>query len=452
MHGLRCLCHPRWLGRVFSTWQPVVYRLGVAAGRGQAFPMTSKRSWNPWGRRGVAAVGAAAVGTALVLALASPADAVVPSRNAWRGTYLVTLDTQPVPQKDIGAVVAKSSLKNPKTNYGVDAYTVLYGTVDADGLPTVASGLVVLPRNGGGTVSPLVFEHGTRTARTGVATRDKANDDWYTALLIGSTGYAAVAPDYLGLGYGPGYHPYLNAATETSASLDLLRAARTVAAQHGRELDANVRVTGFSQGGQAAMALAKALRSGADPRLRLAGVATISGPFDVQYAEIPAGLATRTLDQPDTSFYLAYATVSMNRLFHIYRDPSEVFKAPYDKTVESLFDGTHEEPSIFRALPPNPDDLLTESYRQQLLDPHGQLLKAFQASDGTCAGWRPDVPVQLFAASGDEQVAFANSQNCQQQLRASGADVPLVDLGGIHHFDTRDQAVSMVLDWFAHQH
>ncbi|GAA4545349.1 lipase family protein [Amycolatopsis samaneae] len=400
------------------------------------------------------AVAAAAMGAALVLATASPAvaDTAVPTRNAWRGTYLATLDTQSVPQKDIGAVVARSSLVNPKTNYGVDAYTVLYGTVDTNGFPTVASGLVVLPRNGGGAVSPLVFEHGTRSARAGVATRDETNADRYTALLIGSTGYAAVAPDYLGLGYGPGYHPYLNAATETSASLDLLRAARTLAARHGRELDANVRVTGFSQGGQAAMALAKALRSGADPRLRLAGVATISGPFDIQYAEIPAGLVTRTLDQPGTAFYLAYATVSMNRLFHVYRDPSEVFKAPYDKTVESLFDGTHEEPEIFRALPANPDDLLTDDYRRRLLNPRGQLLQAFQASDGTCAGWRPDVPVRLFAASGDEQVAFANSQNCRQQLHASGADVPLVNLGDIHHFDTRDRAVPMMLDWFTHQH
>ncbi|SFW74546.1 Secretory lipase [Amycolatopsis australiensis] len=400
------------------------------------------------------AVASAALGVALVLASASPAvaDTAAATRNAWRGTFLATLDTQSVSQKDIGVVVAKSSLTNPKTNYGVDAYTILYGTVDANGFPTTASGLVVLPRDGGGMLRPLVFEHGTRSARTGVATREKTNDDRYTALLIGSTGYAAIAPDYLGLGYGPGYHPYLNAATETSASLDLLRAARTVAGRHGRKLDANVRVTGFSQGGQAAMALAKALQSGVDPRLRLAGVATISGPFDAQYAEIPAGLVTRTLDQPGTAFYLAYATVSMNRLFHVYRDPSEVFKAPYDKTVESLFDGSHEEAVIFPALPANPDDLLTDSYRRRLLNPQGQLLQAFQASDGTCAGWRPSVPMRLFAASGDEQVAFANSQNCQQQLRASGADVPLVNLGGIHHFDTRDRAVPMMLDWFTHQH
>nr|SBO90982.1 Lysophospholipase [Nonomuraea gerenzanensis] len=92
-------------------------------------------------------------------------------------------------------------------------------------------------------------------------------------------------------------------------------------------------VTGFSQGGHAAMALGKALRG--DPAYRLRGVAPISGPYHVRAAELPALLQDR-LDPHSATFYLAYGTVSMNRLHHFYGSPSEVFRDP---AVEQLFDG-----------------------------------------------------------------------------------------------------------------
>ena len=44
--------------------------------------------------------------------------------------------------------------------------------------------------------------------------------------LFASAGYAAVAPDYLGLGTGPGLHPYMDLSSEVTASVDMLDAGR----------------------------------------------------------------------------------------------------------------------------------------------------------------------------------------------------------------------------------
>ncbi len=122
----------------------------------------------------------------------------------------------------------------------------------------------------------------------------------------------------------------------------MLRAARVVAARVHRQLESKIMVTGFSQGGQAASALAHALQHGVGSHLRLRAVAGISGLYDVQHAELPAAL-DGTLNPRLAAFYLAYWVTAMNRFHHLYANPSQAFRDPYDKTIPTLFDGLHSD-------------------------------------------------------------------------------------------------------------
>jgi fermentation-respiration switch protein FrsA (DUF1100 family) len=90
--------------------------------------------------------------------------------------------------------------------------------------------------------------------------------------------------------------------TVASASLDLLKAAKTLAERRKITLDSRILVTGFSQGGHTAMALGAALQR--DPELDVAAIAPVSGPFDLEHAELPATLDGR-LDERVATFYLA---------------------------------------------------------------------------------------------------------------------------------------------------
>ena len=81
---------------------------------------------------------------------------------------------------------------------------------------------------------------------------------------------------------------YEVARTETSASLDLLRAARRLARDTGRHLDGRLFLTGFSQGAAASVAIAHQLRAGGFARLTLVAVGAISGPYELRVAELPA--------------------------------------------------------------------------------------------------------------------------------------------------------------------
>ncbi|MEV0663256.1 hypothetical protein ACIBI3_07485 [Actinomadura luteofluorescens] len=368
-----------------------------------------------------------------------------------RGTVVSVTPVVRMSRSQVRDYLGDEGLASPRPRGGVSGFKVLYRTVSATGRPTLASGVVVLPSETTGTLRAVSFTHGTHAGRSTAGSVAADGQSRIAAIYYAAAGYAGVAPDYLGLGEGPGAHPYLDAASEASASLDMLRAARAVATRQGGGLERRVLVTGFSQGGQAAMALGRQLQSGTDAYLRLGALAPISGTYDLRRAQLPETLrAQSSLDPRVSAFNLAYATVSWNRLHHLYKTPSDVFRAPYDTTVERLFDGGHDESEIFPQLPASPEQLMAPRYLHWLKHPSGALLRAIRAADGTCDR-APDVPIRLYGASGDEQVTFDNTRNCVRALRAHGTRPQVVDYGtgsGTDHFATLHRALPDTLRWF----
>jgi hypothetical protein len=170
------------------------------------------------------------------------------------------------------------------------------------------------------------------------------------AVLYGAAGFATVAPDYLGLGAEAGRQAYLHAATEASASIDALRAARTFARRHSRRMDSRVLVTAFSQGGHAATALGHALQHRAAQRLRLRALAPVSGVFDLQHAEIPA-ILDASLDARISAYNLSALLTSWKPIYHLYGSLHDAIAPRYAERVRWLFDGRHRDPEILAAMP-----------------------------------------------------------------------------------------------------
>lgn len=342
------------------------------------------------------------------------------------------------------AYLAKGKFDTPVHN-GVDAYRVDYRTVGAKGEPTTASGLVVLPRTDSARWRTVSFAHGTLSLKSDAPSVDsQGRPDRARTIMFAAAGYAAIAPDYLGLGDGPGNHPYTHAPTEVSASADLLFAAKSIAAQQHHELDHDVLVTGFSQGGHAAMAFGKALQADAVPGFGLAALAPVSGPYALRDVETPAGLDGRVAPGPAV-FYFAYWLTAMNRIYHLYDNPAEAFQEPYAGKIEGLFDGTHNELTIATSLPITPDLLLTPRFVEWATHPTGAALKAMTDSDSTC-DWTPRVPVQLYAAKADRNVPYANAEHCLQALHSDNAT--LQNLGELDHTNSARVAMPQILTWF----
>lgn len=350
------------------------------------------------------------------------------SRQA-RGTLLSVKPLGRQTRAEVISQAQKQGLETGTARHGVAAYRLTYRTITPEGRPTTASGLLVLPTDGGSRpLPPVVHTHGTLAYR-GYAPSMTDGPDRAVSVLYASAGRAAIAPDYLGLGTGPGRHPYMDARSSASASLDMLRAAHTAARERGATLDRRVSLTGFSQGGQVAMALGRELNRGADRRFRLGMLAPVGGPFDLVGEELP-GMFDGRIDPRSAVFYLSYFLTAQNRLHPLYDDPAEVFRAPYADRVEDLFDGEHPAEEIAGKLPERLEDLVTDTWYQKLRHPSGALLDVLRANDRTC-DWKParGVRIILYSATGDRDVPIANTRSCARQLAGHGARATVVDQG-----------------------
>lgn len=382
--------------------------------------------------------------TATAVPLAT--DSVVHHQVGYRGDLVSAQVIAQLSREQVATYLAGYDLDPASARHGVDLYLVGYRTVGVDGKPTTASALSVLPRTDARTLRTVAWLHGTRAYREYTGSMSE-NLDRAAAVQFAAAGYVTAAPDYLGLGVGPGHHPYMLTKPTVTASIDSLRATRTLAARVGKRLDRKVLVTGFSQGGQASMLVGRALQQGADGYFRLAALAPIAGPHDIRGQELPSALDGR-LDGRSAGFYLGYAMTAWNRSHDIYESPGDAFRAPYDQTVEGLFDGTHTEEEIFAALPATPQELFTDSFLAELANPTGTLRRVLAVNDDACRDWRPRVPVRLYAGTADRDVVFSNSESCQRTLAGSGTKATLVNLGDIDHFTSGHRALPQILTWF----
>lgn len=348
---------------------------------------------------------------------------------AQRGVPIAATAVAGLEAGQVAAFLEEFGLDASRVRSGVDASRLLYRTIDPAGRPTTASALVVLPANGERDLRPVTWLHGTMVYRGDAASVNAASPDRAVAMAFAAAGYAVVAPDYLGLGRGPGFHPYNHAASAVTASVDALRAARSVVEQEDRRLDERVLVTGFSWGGRVTLELGRAIQDGGDPSLGLAALAPISGPYDFS-GTLRAALAGEINAAPQ---YLAYLIVAWNRVYRLYDAPGEAFRAPFAGRVETLFDGHHTDEEIFAGIDTaTPADLFTPAFMERLREPSGALARALREADAS-VDWSPRVPVELYAAAGDRDVPIANAEHAERELRARGAEVRLVDVGEVDH-------------------
>ncbi|MGC9380655.1 alpha/beta hydrolase family protein [Streptomyces sp. MH13] len=384
-----------------------------------------------------------------------PAGSARAAAHGARGTVVSTEHLRTLSAGEVAAELAgdeEGAWDTGTVRYGVDTYRIVYRTVDPHGRPTTASGLLALPRNGERRLRTVSFTHGTELFKGDVASVSTSVWDQAPALTHASAGFATALPDYLGLGLGPGPHPWMDIPSETTAALDMLRASRAVAAEQGRHLRREVFATGFSQGASAALGLARALQERADDWFRLGAVAPVSGAYAFRDVELPALLAGET-EQKASVIYAALTLVAFNRLHHLYDSPAEVFEEDYHRTIEGLFDGTHPGQDVVLGTPDTLEELLTPHGRAMLEHPSGRLAEALRVTDGVCADWTPRAPLRLYHAEGDEQAVTANTAHCRAALRARGVHVRTVDLGtpdygNSRHLGSHQAGTAAVVRWF----
>jgi len=311
---------------------------------------------------------------------------------------------------------------NGLAQYDVANYKIIYNTVDTDGSPTTASGLLSIPLSNCSSLGLVSYDHGTVLRREDVPSRN--NFESTIGKVFASTGYIATMPDYLGLGDNPGIHPYMHAESQATATIDLIRAAREylAASMPNINLNGEVSLTGYSQGGHAAMGTAKYIQdNNLFGEFNVIAAAPASGPYNLAGSQSDVFVQDLPYSNPG---YVVYLLLGMERAYgNIYTHPSDILKAPYDTLIPPFFNGNFDMDTVNQLLPANISGYLQDSVLQAFIaDTVNQQHPIWQAlNKNSNYDWTPTMPIRMYYCTADEQVNYQNALDAETAMLANGA-------------------------------
>jgi hypothetical protein len=322
---------------------------------------------------------------------------------------------------------------NPLFKNGVKYYKVTYLTPDVQGNSSVASGFMAIPDDLTKTYPLLCYQHGTSSEKKDIPSA--LNFESNLTIAFSGMGFMAVTPDYLGLGDSPGIHPYVHAETEASVGVDILRAAREYAEKNQVYLNEQVFVTGYSQGGHAAMALHRKLETELPEEFPVTASSPMSGPYSIGEVMRDFMLSGQEYNRPA---YLINTLISYQYVYgNLFASFQEAFKPEYVEPVQQYYDenislsvlndkliallDSIEGASI-------PIKMIKDSLVQEITNNPSHPVNVAMTANNVY-DWTPKAPTRLFYCQADDQVNFENSLVAEAAMMANGAaSVDAVDI------------------------
>ncbi|MES2128463.1 MAG: prolyl oligopeptidase family serine peptidase [Pseudomonadota bacterium] len=339
--------------------------------------------------------------------------------------------------------------------------TVKYNTVGANGEATDASAAIMVPSGADakctGARPVLLYAHATTVEKTFDMTNLNAyNEARLVAAMFAAQGYIVVAPNYTGYaGSSLAYHPYLVADAQANDMADALRAARLSFAGIGANASARLFITGYSQGGHAALATQRAMQTRFGSEFTVAAVSGMSGPYalietgDAIFGGKPTSGVTTFLPLLINAGQRANAT--------LYTSTGDIYETPFAAGIDNLLPsarslselvGSGKLPAtvLFAkdSLPQasgsavyfGDNNLVKSSYRKAYLDDAAAHPCGASAADPlNCApanflrkfmlkndlrSYVPGVPLMLCGGDQDPTVPYQNTVSALAYFRAGG--------------------------------
>lgn len=331
----------------------------------------------------------------------------------------------------------------------VKIYKIRYNTKDVFNNNTIASGAAFVPTHACDSFPIVAYCHGTVLKKTEVPSAQYQFN--YEGLFFSGKAYVVAMPDYLGLGDNPGFHPYLHAETEATATLDLVKAVREFLADSTSiGLNGQVFVSGYSQGGHAAMATLKYIQDNSlQSDFNVVAGAPMSGPFSLSRVQ-PTTLYDSVYGYNGFSPYIinSYQYVYGN----LYNTVDEYYDAPYNTTIPPYLNGNSTFNSLNNALPDNIYDFMNDSILDAFIADtilfNTPLRHALKLNDNYA--WNSAKPLRLCYCGSDDLVLPGNSTTAADSMTQMGsASVTAININPAgDHFSCFTPAITYVRNWF----
>ena len=376
----------------------------------------------------------------LLLFIACDDEAQEACNEAEQGKILNYASKGVLPADYINSL--KPSLGLPDSfsaKYDVKVYSVDYETTDPNGNTAIASGAVYYPLGIDQPLSLLSGQHGLTIKKSEVASLIPIYG--YLGLFGASIGYAAVQPDYLGLGNSD--FPYYPVYQKSNGKvlLDMVEGVQAFSCENDIELNDNLFVIGYSNGGYNSIAMHDELSK--NPRsFDIDASVVIAGYFDLERdetSEIPQRFA-----RPSWAIYHPYV---MNKTYNL-NIIDKIIREPYVSKLDELFDGQKEALVIDNSLTTYTHQLFTPEYLNEfsslsIFDPYKNAVKENSLLKTKLSG-----DILLIHSKEDEIVPYSQSEKFYNNAIASGTKAELVLLEkGNHNIQDYVGAVVDALDW-----
>lgn len=364
--------------------------------------------------------------------------------------YLVSCELQKTAsQAGINTVIDLAATQYPDVTdikdyvvSGVKKYKIVYKTT-FQGESVNASGVVSIP-DAEGSYPVLSYQNWTNTLHSDAPSVDESDQLYLVLEMMASTGFVFVLPDYLGFGEADDmFHPYLHKESTVQSVVDMLKAVREfIDSQDGIELDGNLYINGYSQGGWSTMQLQKELE-GNSAGYTLKASACGAGPYDLKALNSYI-LSCDTYAQP---YYVAYIYSSFLNL-GLETDISKVFQEPYASRIPTMYDGTQSGTELNSQLTTTVANLFTSEYIDGWATSSDFSALVDMMEENSVGDFVPETPTMLLHGNSDSNIPVSISKSYYDKFVAGGAsNIKYVELAG-GHGDVAASAVLTSLLWF----
>lgn len=349
--------------------------------------------------------------------------------------------------------VVQLAIDSSATNaFGYKAVKITYNTKNQNDENVVASGLLVIPNataayqtylaslGKGFSVSMICDNHGTiftdAQAPSNVEVKDGLPNYPLAVSMTGYAGFAGIYPDYIGYGESSDEnHPYMLKKASARASLDMIRASQRYMTDNNIVFNSQLYISGYSQGGYTAMALAEEIETNNNDEFTLMGVAPMAGTYDLK------ALGDIELDASHTMVYPAFLAFLADSYSQTYADINlnDVVNTTDLTLYHSLFDGSKSAAEIHASL-----GLTTNYgfgaytadslYKISFIDDYqnnlntGATLQA-RFTENSTSNWTPKTKMNLIHCIDDEIIPFNMSQKAYDSFMENGSnDVTLTPI------------------------
>lgn len=306
--------------------------------------------------------------------------------------------------------------------YAVDVYEIIYKTRWHDGSEILASGFYYKPQKAQTELPTMVMNHGTQLKKD---IEEKLGGLMVGCIAFSTDGYISLYPHYVGMGKGDKTHLYQIAESEAFANIDMLRAARELNTILGVKTNGQLFITGYSQGGHAAMAAHKMIQEEYNTEFQVTASAPMSGAYDMTGVQ-----ADVMFEKYFNQAYLPYLILSIQEQYNVWEgDIYDVFVEPYKSIIKEKVNNEHKLKEVSKLLPEIPADMLRPDVVEEFKNNPDFIFTKVLAKNNNY-DWKPESPMMLCYCNADEQVSYKNAFVARDAMKANGANRIILRNGG----------------------